>query len=301
MGNSEMQAYRPCASPRRRRSAVRAALLPLALVLGGVCAVAHGPSLAQEPFRVYPSFEGASAEAPLPADYDVPGELVIGRLMYPPARGGFFGGGNWRNGNASWTDDYPRGDRTLVGMLRRFTRINVRAVEQPINLEIDNDVNYWPFMVVGLASPWDLTDEMAATLREYLLRGGFLFCDSFFDSRDWAVFQQNLKKVFPDRPIINLTDDHPIFNIVFDLPNMSSVQIPNWNSLIRGGGGYIGDGAVPYWRGVEDDEGRLMMLIAFNNDVMDGWQWADDPRYPSEQANLSLQLGVNVVMYAMTH
>ncbi|HEY5666389.1 MAG TPA: DUF4159 domain-containing protein [Gammaproteobacteria bacterium] len=301
MGRREMQADRPCATPKRPWRRVRTAALPVALVLSVVCAVAIGPTRAQEPFRVYPSFEGASAEAPLPADYEVPGELVIGRLMYPPARGGFFGGGGWRNGNASWTDDYPRGDRTLVGMLRRFTRINVRAVEQPINLEVDGDVNYWPFMVVGLASPWDLTDEMAATLREYLLRGGFLFCDSFFDSRDWAVFQQNLKKVFPDRPIINLTDDHPIFNIVFDLPNMTSVQIPNWNSLIRGGGGYIGDGAVPYWRGVEDDEGRLMMLIAFNNDVMDGWQWADDPRYPSEEANLSLQLGVNVVMYAMTH
>ena len=258
-------------------------------------------ALAQREFRQYPSFEGADADAPLPTDFEVPGELVIGRLMYPPGGGRGFFGRNWRNGNASWTDDYPRGDRTLVQMIRRFTRTNVRAVEQPVNLEDDGDVYYWPFMVVGLASYWDLTDDMAAALREYLLRGGFLFCDSFFDSRDWVGFAQTLRKVFPDRPIIDLGDDHPIFHTVFDLPGMTSVQIPNWNSLARGGRGYLGDGAVPHWRGIEDDDGRLMMLIAFNNDVMDGWQWADDPRYPSEEANLSLQIGVNVVIYAMTH
>jgi hypothetical protein len=266
------------------------------LALAGCLLVQHA-AVAQREFREFPSFEGAAADAPLPPDYKVPGELVIGRLMYPPGGRGFYRG-NWRTGNTSWTDDYPRGDRTLVQMLRRFTRTSVRAVEQPVNLEDGDDVDYWPFMVVGLASYWDLTDEMAANLREYLLRGGFLFCDSFFDSRDWLGFEQSLKKVFPDRPVIDLSDAHPIFHIVFDLPNMTKVQIPNWNTLPRG---YLGDGDTPHWRGVEDDDGRLMMLIAFNNDVMDGWQWADDPRYPSEEANLSLQIGVNVVMYAMTH
>jgi hypothetical protein len=283
---------------QRRRTSVSPS--GAAVSLAAACLLALGPAEAQREFRVFPSFEGASADAPLPADYKVPGELVIGRLMYPSGGRGFFGG-DWRRGNASWTDDYPRGDRTLVQMIRRFTRIEVRGVEQPVNLEDGDDVDYWPFMVVGLASYWDLTDEMAASLREYLLRGGFLFCDSFFDSRDWIGFEASLRKVFPDRPVINLSDDHPIFHTVFDLPNMTGVQIPNWNSLARGGPGYLGDGAVPHWRGVEDDEGRLMMLIAFNNDVMDGWQWADDPRYPAEEANLSLELGVNVVMYALTH
>lgn len=260
----------------------------------------HDVAQAQREFRVYPSFEGAEADAPLPADWREPSELVIGRLMYPAGRFGFFGG-DWRHGGTSWTDDYPRGDRTLVQMLRRFTRTHVRAVEQPVNLEDGDDVYYWPFMVVGLASAWELTDEQAASLREYLLRGGFLFCDSFFGSRDWIVFEESLGRVFPDRPIIDVADDHPIFHTVSELPHMSDVQIPNWNSLRAGGPGYLSDGAVPRWRGVVDDDGRLMVLVAFNNDVADGWQWADDPRYPSEEANLSLRLGVNVVMYAMTH
>ena len=123
--------------------------------------LADGAAHAQRPFEVFPSFEGEVADAPLPPDYLVPGELVIGRLMYPGGNFGF-GGGDWRQGGTSWTDDYPRGDRTLVQMLRRFTRIHVRAVEQPINLDYPNDVFYWPFMVVGLASAWQLTDEQAA-------------------------------------------------------------------------------------------------------------------------------------------
>jgi hypothetical protein len=278
----------------------RAGALARALALGAALLLAHGAAEAQREFRVFPSFEGADADAPLPPDWQVPGELVIGRLMYPGGRFGFFGG-NWKRGGTSWTDDYPRGDRTLVTMLRRFTRTNVRGVEQPVDLDDGNDVDYWPFLVVGLAQAWQLTDEQAANLREYLLRGGFLFCDSFFDSSNWSVFEESLRRVFPDRAIVEVGDDHPIFHVVFDLPNMTKVQIPNWNSLERGGPGYLGDGRVPRWRGVVDDDGRLMMLIAFNNDVADAWQWADDPRYPSEAANLALRLGVNVAMYAMTH
>ena len=255
---------------------------------------------AQREFRVYPSFEGASAEAPLPADWDIPGELVIGRLMYPGGNFGF--GADWRQGYASWTDDYPRGDRKLVEMIRRFTRTNVRGVEQPINLEDDDDVFYWPFMVVGLASAWQLTDEMAVKLRNYLLRGGFIFCDSFFGTRNWIVFQESLKRVFPDRPIVDLTGEEAVFNIVFDLPQMIDTQIPNANSIMRGGSGFMGpDSAVPHWKGVFDDDGRLMVLIAHNNDVADAWQWADDPRYPADKANLALRFGVNVVVYALTH
>jgi hypothetical protein len=270
------------------------------LALAAASLLVAGQGRAQREFRVYPSFEGADADAPLPPDWKVPGELVVGRLMYPGGRFGFFGG-DWRQGGTSWTDDYPRGDRTLVRMIRRYTRTDVRAVEQPVNLDDGNDVDYWPFLIVGLAQAWQLTDSQAANLREYLLRGGFLFCDSFFGSRDWIVFEESLRRVFPDRPVIDLTDDEPVFHTVFDLPHMTDVQIPNMNSLMRGGPGYLGDGRVPHWRGIFDDDGRLMVLIAHNNDVADGWQWADDVRYPAEEANLSLRLGVNVVMYAMTH
>jgi len=274
-------------------TATRRTLLFLTLV-GAVAAAA--PAAAQGEFREYPSFEGADAAAPLPPDYLVPGELVVGRLMFPDSR--FGRGGQWRYGGTGWTDDYPKGDRTLITMLRRFTRTAVRAVEQPVNLDEGDDAYYWPFLVAGLAGSMELTDEQAARLREHLLRGGFLFCDSFFGEGNYVVFMESLKRVFPDRPIIDLTDDHPIFHVVFDLPEMTKVVIPNANSVFWGG--RMGRGP-PRWQGVEGEDGRLLVLIAYNNDVADAWQWADDPRYPGDLANLALRLGVNIAMYAMTH
>jgi hypothetical protein len=266
----------------------------LLLTLAAAALLVSTAAQAQREFRQYPSFEGEDADAPLPPDWNVPGELVIGRLMYPSRGFGFFGGGDWRQGGTGWTDDYPRGDRTLVQMLRRFTRANVRAVEQPVNIDDGDDLEHWPFLLVGLA-------QEAANLREYLQRGGFLFCDSFYGTGNWAAFEEGLRRIFPDRPIDDLTDDHPIFHTLYDLRNMTTVQIPNMNSLMAGGPGWMSDGRVPRWRGISDDTGRLMVLIAFNNDVMDAWQWADDSRYPADKANVALRLGVNVVMYAMTH
>ena len=257
---------------------------------------------AQREFREYPSFEWDN-NVELPADYQEETEFVIGRLMYPPCEfcrfGRRFGGGEWTEGASSWTVDYPRGDRDFARLLRRLTRVHVRSVEQPINLDDDDDVYYWPFMVVGLPGTWALTDAQVQKLREYLLRGGFIVCDSFFGTEEWDVFVNGMRRIFPDRPIIDLPADHPVFHAVYDLSNTK--QIAQYQSLRSRGVPYRNDGAVPHWRGVVDDNGRLMVLIAFNNDMGDGWQWQDEPTYPLEDANFSIQMGVNIVVYAMTH
>jgi len=252
------------------------------------------------PFREYPSFEGDDAAAPLPDDWNVPAEFVVGRLMYPSAGGGrgFFGRQDWHQGNTGWTDDYPRGDRALIQMLRRNTRIDVRAVEQPVSLDDGDDIFYWPFLVAGMAQSWELSDAQAAKLREYLERGGFLFCDSFFGEQSWYYYEESMKRVFPDRPIRNLTDDEVIFHVAFDLHKMTDVSIPHISQAFGRGFGLSG---TPHWRGVFDDAGRLMVLIAHNNDVGDGWQWANDPRYPADEANRALRIGSNVAVYAITH
>lgn len=264
-----------------------------------VLAASSGPApLLQEPlpFREYPSFEGDDAVAPLPDDWDVPAEVVVGRLMYPSA-GGRRGFADWHYGNTGWTDDYPRGDRKLVQMLRRNTNINVRAVEQPVSLDDGNDIFYWPFLIAGMAQSWELSDAQAALLREYLERGGFLFCDSFFGEDSWYYYEESMQRVFPDREIRDLTDDEIIFHVAFELPGMTRVSIPHIREALGG----FKMGGPPHWRGVFDDSGRLMVLIAHNNDVGDGWQWADDPRYPGDEANRALRIGSNVAVYALTH
>ncbi len=103
---------------------------------------------------------------------------------------------------------------------------------------------------------------------------------------------------FPDRQIIDLPDDHPLLHTVFDLSIQE--QVPNWNAL-RGGRPYRADGVVPHWRAILDDKGRAMVVIAFNNDLGDSWQWADDPGYPERSASVGLKMSVNFAIYAMTH
>lgn len=279
-----------------RRKSFRGIITALAVAMLFVHSAPH----AQKPFRVYYGLEGDDFLAELPADFEAPAEFVIARLMFP-SNGigpGSWSGADWRQGGTSWAVDYPRADRRLASILRRLTRIDVRSVEQPVNLEDGEDVYYWPFLMAGLPGSWDLSDAQAAKLRDYLLRGGFLLCDSFFGTREWAGFVNGMKRVFPDRPIIDLPDDHPVFHSVYDLTDKH--QIANWQALGRGEG-YRADGATPQWRGIEDDSGRLMVLIAFNNDLGDSWQRADEPDYPAEDVNLGLRLGVNVAIYAMTH
>jgi Domain of unknown function (DUF4159) len=255
----------------------------------------------QREFRVYPSFE-YQANVELPPDYKEQTEFVVGRLMYPPYQYGRFsrfGGGDWTQGGTSWAVDYPRGDRDFARLLRRITRVHVRSVEQPVNLDDKDDVYYWPFMIMGLAGSWDLTEPQAAKLRDYLLRGGFLLCDSFFGTNEWDGFVATMNRVFPNRPMIDLPADHPIFHTVYDLS--SSTQIGNYQSYNGRGVPYRADGDTPRWRGILDDDGRLMVVIAFNNDLGDGWQWSDDENYPLGDANMSIKFGVNIVVYAMTH
>jgi len=133
-------------------------------------------------------------------------------------------------------------------------------------------------------------------LREYLLRGGFLLCDSFYGTPEWEGFVESLERVFPDRPIVDLTDDHPIFHLVYEVNDRP--QIPTLQHLPRG---YRNDGAQPHWRAILDDDDRVMVMISYNNDIGDGWQWQDEPRYPADAAHLAVELGVNFAVYALTH
>jgi len=259
------------------------------LIVSGI--VLSTATNAQLPFREYP---GETNSRGLPPDWNVPGEFVVGRLMYPSR--GMRGIGNWTQGGTNWTIDYPSGDRTFASILRRLTVLDVRSVEQPVNLDDGDDVFHWPFLLAIMPSSWDLTDDQTIKLREYLLRGGFLMADSFFGDEEWFYFMESMRRVFPDRPVVELPDGHALFNVVYDFSERK--QIRNWRTLPRG---YRGNGDTPSWRAILDDEGRIMVAMSFNNDMGDSWQHADDPSYPQEDSHMGLRLGVNYVIYTMTH
>lgn len=252
----------------------------------------------QEPFRVYQSLERYDI-TDLPNDWNEKTEWAFGRLMYPSSPTALFGARmNWRYGGTSWSEDYPRGDRHFLMALRRLTRVHARSVEQPINLEDGDDVFNWPWIYAGLPGDWALTDEMASRFRDYLLRGGFFMADDFWNVQEWQGFENGMKKVFPDRPIVDIDGADPIFHLAYDLDDR--YQIPgDW--MFRGSMTYRSKGTKDHWRGVYDDKGRLMVAICFNSDLGDAWEWADSPYYPEKYSALAIRIGVNYVLYSLTH
>ena len=169
--------------------------------LTGVMAVSllMGVIYAQRPFREYPGVEHENF--PIPPDYQEKTEWVFARLMYPPVAGnGYYSwrnNGDWTQGRSNWTIDYPSSDRHFSAALRRLTRVHVRSVEQPVNLDDGDEVYNWPWLYGVEVGHWALTDEQAAKMREYLLRGGFFMCDDFHGTQEWSVFVASMSRVFP--------------------------------------------------------------------------------------------------------
>ncbi|HEV3202499.1 MAG TPA: DUF4159 domain-containing protein [Bryobacteraceae bacterium] len=259
----------------------------------------------QRPFREYPGRE--YSDFPIPPDWQEKTEWVFARLMYPPAygvhgrgfRGGYgrFGGVPWTQGYSSWTTDYPRSDRHFSAALRRLTRVHTRSAEQPVNLD-EGDQYDWPWLYAVEVGHWELTDAQAKGMREYLDRGGFFMCDDFHGTEEWEVFQRSMKKVFPDRQIVDLANSDDIFHVIYDLDDRYQVPGAQW---IRSRRTYEYDGYVATWRGVYDEKGRLVVAICHNMDLGDSWEHADNPEYPQQYSALGIRIGVNYVVYAMTH
>jgi hypothetical protein len=265
------------------------------VVFGGI-ALVGGVWGFQRPWREYPGVEYENF--PIPPDWNEKTEWAFARLMYPPVPGfGYRYGRNWKEGSSNWTIDYPRSDRHLSAAIRRLTRIHARSVEQPVDLD-ENEQWDWPWLYGVEVGHWDLTDSQVKALREFLLRGGFFMCDDFHGTQEWAVFVASMSKVFPDRPIVEIPNPDPIFHTVFDLDDR--YQVPGAQYLYSGKI-YEKDGVVPHWRGIYDDHGRLMAAMTFNMDLGDSWEHADNPQYPQRFSALGLRIGVNYITYAMTH
>ncbi len=251
----------------------------------------------QKPFREYPGVEYDNF--PKPADWQVPGEWTFARLMYPSSRRIFDRPrDNWLFGASNWTIDYPRSDRHLSEAVRRLTRIQARSIEQPVNLDDGDDVYNWPWLYGVEVGHWDLTPAQAAKMRDFLLHGGFFMCDDFHGSEEWEIFVESMSRVFPDRPIVDIDNADPIFHTIFDLDDR--YQVPG-EQFVYTHRPWEKDGFEAHWRGIYDDKGRLMVAICHDMDLGDSWEHADNPLYPEKYSALGIRIGVNYIVYAMTH
>ncbi|MBS1811377.1 MAG: DUF4159 domain-containing protein [Acidobacteria bacterium] len=199
-----------------------------------------------------------------------------------------------------WTTDYPKADYQFIRGLRGWAKSFLAINNEPNAVGLhDPELFNYPFMYVVEPGHMVLNDQDAAALREYLLRGGFIMLDDFWGTYEWQNVQDQLKKVFPEYPIKELPLDHPLFHCYFDVNEV--VQVPQNMNWIRRGRTYEQDGYVPHYEGITDNEGRVLVLIARNTDNGDAWEWIDDPRYPLRFGLAAYRLGMNAIVYSMTH
>lgn len=202
--------------------------------------------------------------------------------------------------NSYWAIDYPDAEFNFLPALERFTRINTYYDSAHIRLTDDELFDY-PFLFLqqpGI-NPWDPTEEEAEHLREYLRRGGFLVADDFHGENEWLNFEFAIQRVLPGMPIVDIPEDNLLLGIVFDLDQRT--QIPGQRHLSYYGSSQANMEGPPHWRGIYDDDGRLLVAINHNIDMGDAWEHADDPSYPVEMTSLAYRFGVNYVIYSMTH
>jgi hypothetical protein len=237
--------------------------------------------------------------SPTPESFD--GSFNFCRVMFTSSRDGY--GGNW-------SVDYPRADVNLSIRFSELTkgRISIAPGGEPNHLVIDlNDPALFecPFVMMTEVGSAYLSPEEAAKLREYLLKGGFLWADDFWGSYAWEYWATEFAKVLPPQeyPIFELPKDHPLFRQQFQIAKVP--QIPSINHWMGSGGGTSErgeDSAVPRAMGIADTHGRLVVLMTHNTDVGDSWEReADDPSYFYHFSVDGYALGINVLLYSMTH
>ena len=230
-------------------------------------------------------------ELPVPDEYR---EFYFTRAVYQDYASNSF----WRRRQPSWAIDYPKADRQFLTVLKNLIDIDAYDRDNAVRLD-DPRIRRYPFLYALEVGRMDMTDAEVLGLRGYLEAGGFLVIDDFWGPREWANFEYQISRALPGRRIERLPMDHPIFNMVYDIEEIR--QVPNVGNGTRGGPTAECRGCEPEVYGIHDDAGRLMVIINFNTDLGDAWEWAENPYYPLEYSTFAYEMGVNMVVYGMSH
>ena len=197
-----------------------------------------------------------------------------------------------------WYIDAPAAEQNLSRRIKTATAIHV---EDPIVLTLD-DPRLFAHPWIYFVEPGTLrmTDSDVVTLREFLLRGGTATFDDFHGPYEWENFAGEMKRVFPDREIVEVPKDHPVFSSFYRLDGYP--QVAGLGSFLAGRSWEKG-GYVAHLRTILDADGRPMMFINWNTDMGDGWEWSNAQDYPDyvKYTSMAYRMGINEIIYALTH
>ncbi len=230
--------------------------------------------------------------------------FTFARLRYPS----FSDGGGRRRGwgGGKWTTDYPDAELNFSYRLQQLTSLQTNPNGAVVDI-VAEQMRHYPFIYMIEPGHIDISEEQAKIMRDYMLNGGFIMVDDFWGDDEWEQFHVALKMIWPDRDYEELELDHEIFHMVFDLP--VKPQIPSVGIAMSGRfRGFTHEwnkpgSETPHFRAIYDDKKRICMLICFNTDLGDGWEEeGTDPWYfQTFSEKYAYPLGINIVMYALTH
>jgi hypothetical protein len=228
-------------------------------------------------------------------DDNLSGRFTFVRIRYDASQFNYGYNPVLGDGGPPWSHDYPVASRHLMKIMSELSKIDASLnINEPILSLDDPKLFKFPFAYLCEVGFMTLSDQEVAGMREYLLRGGFLMIDDFRDPRQFANLRYHLKKAFPELELKRLEIANPIFNCFFSIKTLDLPPVY--------GGGYVSrDTLYPEFWGLEDERGRLMMIVNYNYDVSDYWQFSDNPFRPIEETNEAYKFGVNYIIYALTH
>ena len=226
-------------------------------------------------------FRRRSSQGAMTVEYD--SHFVFTRIRYGA------GLGRWGGGD-SWAHDYPMGDRNLSAILDYITNMRVRLDGTNVYDLDDEGIFENPIVYVSEPGFWRIAPSEAENLRKYLLKGGFIIFDDFEGEGDWRNMAAQMGRALPEHHWIPLTVDHPIFHSFFDIQRLDVPHplvnvIPGYRALFEG----------------NDPSGRMIALANWNNDLAEYWEWSAEGLFNPDPTNDAYRLGVNYIVYAMTH
>ena len=209
---------------------------------------------------------------------------------------------------ARWETDFPLGDDNIAHRLTQLTRIKANPTAAG-RLLTAPDLGDFPLLFMSDPGWMVLSPQEKAALARYLANGGFLWVDDFWGDAEWRQLEESMREVLPGREWRALTPEHPIFHQVFDLNEMPQIPAIEWAAARGSTAEYdaghkypIGSLDEPQMRAWVDDDGRIMVLATHNTDIGDGWEREAYGQWFFENfSTKSYMVGVNVVVYAMTH